>query len=120
MGVERQGADLCPPGRSLILGPGVRLSALSVISAFLESPVFSVQAAMLQHRRVVPDQLKGRPGGGGAVDGSSCGAVEGQTEFGKVIWLEARAPWKRGAVCMLLSVPADRCQDEVYYVLLPI
>lgn len=27
-------------------------------------------------------------------------------------------PWKHVAVYMLLSVPVDCCQDEVYYVLL--
>lgn len=35
---EPQGSDLCPPGFSLILWPGVRLSALSIISALCGIP----------------------------------------------------------------------------------
>lgn len=52
-------------------------------------------------------------------------AVEGNRELDllfiqrEVIWTEPyMGPWKHVAVYVLLSVPVDCCQDEVYYVLL--
>lgn len=120
--------------------PGVRLSALSIILALCGIPRIP-RPPLLRPRcdaavsHLVQDQIRGHSAcqrriwlqDSLAVNRSFCsgGAVEGNGELDvllvqrEIIWTEpCTGPWKQVAVYVLLSVPVDCCQDEVYYVLL--